>query len=680
MSEHVSRDIIRTVEKLKKALHYHNYRYYVLDDPVISDAAYDRMLRELIELEQQYPQLVSPDSPTARVGAPPLDKFASVAHRLPMLSLDNGFNESEILEFHQRIVRLLNRSDTILYTAEPKLDGIAVELVYENGILTMAATRGDGFQGEVITANVKTIPSVPLKLQEAENHPMPELLEVRGEIILTHDGFRHLNAERRQMDLPTFANPRNAAAGSLRQLDSRITARRPLEIYVYGPGAMTDMAFETQWQTLQTLKSYGFRINPLIRPQITIKEALAYYRELDEKRSSLPYEIDGVVIKVDRIKDQEQLGVKSRSPRWAIAYKFEALEETTQVTDIEVNVGRTGTLTPVALLEPVNIGGVTVSRATLHNEDEIARKDIRIGDRVLVKRAGDVIPKVVQVIKAVRTGGETPFVMPDHCPVCGSPAIRMKDEAAVRCVNVSCPAQVKERIRHFVSKKGFDIDGFGEKLAEQLVERHLVTSYADIFRLDTETLQVLDRMGPKSARNLVQAIDQARSIRFSRFLYALGIRHVGEYMAGILAGKYSKLEALQRADVEELQAIEGVGPIVAGSIVAFFSNAANREILHHLMGNGIHIEAEVQKAEPQFDALNEKTFVLTGTLQSMSRAVAKARIEQAGGWVSGSVSRRTDYVVAGEKAGTKLDKARLLGITVLDENEFRQLFQESDNR
>jgi DNA ligase (NAD+) len=680
MSEPVSRDIIRTVENLKKDLHYHNYRYYVLDDPIISDAAYDRMLRELIELERQYPELASPDSPTVRIGAPPLEKFESVAHRLPMLSLDNGFHESDILDFHHRIIRTLKPSRTILYTVEPKLDGIAVELVYEKGILTMASTRGDGFYGEGITANVRTIPSIPLKLQNIAHHPVPNLLEVRGEIILTHEGFRRLNAERSQMNLPIFANPRNAAAGSLRQLDSRVTARRPLEIYVYGPATMTDMAFESQWEALQTLKSYGFRINPLIRPQITIEEALACYRDLDKKRSSLPYDIDGVVIKVDRVKYQDQLGVKSRSPRWAIAYKFKALEETTQVNDIEVNVGRTGILTPVALLEPVDIGGVTVSRATLHNEDEIARKDIRIGDRVLVKRAGDVIPKVVQVITAVRTGEEKPFVMPAHCPVCGSPTIRMKDEAAVRCVNVSCPAQVKERIRHFVSKKGFDIDGFGEKLAEQLVERHLVTSYADIFRLDTETLQVLDRMGPKSARNLVQAIDQARSIRFSRFLYALGIRHVGEYMAGILAGKYSKLEALQRADVEELQAIEGVGPIVAGSIVAFFSNAANREILHHLMGNGIHIEAEVQKAEPQFDALNEKTFVLTGTLQSMSRAVAKARIEQAGGWVSGSVSRRTDYVVAGEKAGTKLDKARLLGITVLDENEFRQLFQESDNR
>lgn len=677
MPDTIPPHIIHTVEKLRKELHDHNYRYHVLDDPVISDAAYDRMLHELIALENRYPQLASPDSPTARVGAPPLEKFESAAHRLPMLSLDNGFNEGDILDFDQRVKKLLNISAPILYTAEPKLDGIAVELVYEDGMLIMASTRGDGFSGEVITANVRTIPSVPLRLQTSDSRQAPAMLEVRGEIILTREGFQRLNEEREKMDLPTFANPRNAAAGSLRQLDSKITAGRPLEIYSYGLGMVTGIAFESQWQTLQELKAYGFRINPLIRPRIGIRETLDYYHELSRKRASLPYEIDGIVIKVDKTEYQKSLGEKSRSPRWAIAYKFEALEETTRINDIEVNVGRTGTLTPVALLQPVSLGGVTVSRASLHNEDEILRKDIRIGDRVLVKRAGDVIPQVVQVITSVRTGREKPFVMPERCPVCGSPAIRVEGEAAVRCVNVGCPAQVRERIKHFVSKGGFDIDGLGDKLAEQLVDRHLVSSYADIFTLDRDTLQSLERMGPKSARNLIDAIEKAKMIRFSRFLYALGIRHVGEHMAGILAREYRHPEALTAAGKEELEAIEGIGPIVAASIVGFFENLSNRDIIHHLFENGVQIEAEGEKAayRPK-GALLGKTFVLTGTLTSMTRNEARALIETAGGKVTGSVSRNTDYVVAGEKAGSKLDKAGALGISVLDENAFKRLIGE----
>ncbi len=538
MQKHVNPAIIKKVEDLRLALHRHNYRYYVLDDPEISDSEYDRIMQELLELEAAYPDLSSPDSPTLRVGAPPLDKFETVAHSLPMLSLDNGFNDIDIIEFDRRIKKNLLADDDIIYTAEPKLDGVAVELIYENGRLVTASTRGDGINGENITSNVRTIRSVPMLIENGKDKSIPTLIEVRGEVFINLEGFSRLNDERLGQNLHPFANPRNAAAGSLRQLDSRITAQRPLEMFFHGVGIVADLVLESHWEMMQTLRNLGFRINPLIKPKATIEEVLDYYRELVEKRHQLPYDIDGMVIKVDSLIVQRHLGATSRSPRWAIAYKFKALQETTRVTNIEVQVGRTGALTPVAHLVPVIIGGAKVSRATLHNEDEIKRKDIRIGDTVLVQRAGDVIPEVVKVIDLKRTGEEKTFKMPLKCPVCSASVVRTEDEAALRCINTACPAQVKERIKHFASKGAFDIDGLGDKLVEQLVDKGLLFSYADIFRLNEDALENLERMGPKSAANIIAAISKSKQITLNRFLYALGIRHVGEHVAFILANTY----------------------------------------------------------------------------------------------------------------------------------------------
>ena len=545
----INPSIIQRVKGLRQALHRHNYRYYVLDDPEISDAEYDRMMQELVKLETDFPDLMSPDSPTLRVGAPPLDKFETIEHSIPMLSLENGFNDQDIIEFDRRIKRNLNIDSDIIYTTEPKLDGVAVELVYENGRLITASTRGDGFSGELITSNVRTIPSVPLRLHTEKEKTIPSLLEVRGEVFIGKEAFKSLNNERLDETLPPFANPRNAAAGSLRQLDSKITAKRPLEIFVYGVGRIADLVWESHSDILYALQKLGFRINPHIRPKVTIKEVIDGYKALSEQRDLLPYDIDGMVIKVDSLALQRLLGATSRSPRWAIAYKFKAIQETTQIIDIDVQVGRTGTLTPVAHLVPVKIGGVIVSRATLHNEDEIKRKDIKIGDTVLVQRAGDVIPEVVKVITSKRTGEEKTFNMPLSCPVCDSSVIRSENEAAFRCINTSCSAQVKERIKHFASKGAFDIDGLGEKLIEQLVDKDLLFSYADIFRLKEDMLKNLDRMGSKSAGNIVRAIEDSKRITLNRFIYALGIRHVGEHVAGILAKvlrSFDKLDARNR--------------------------------------------------------------------------------------------------------------------------------------
>ncbi|MDH3345356.1 MAG: NAD-dependent DNA ligase LigA, partial [Desulfobacteraceae bacterium] len=535
MQKNIDPEVIKRVTQLREALHRHSYRYYVLDDPEISDSEYDRMMQELIRLETNYSDLASPDSPTLRVGAPPLDKFETVEHSIPMLSLDNGFSDADIFDFDLRVKRSLDTDETIFYTAEPKLDGVAVELVYENGRLISASTRGDGFSGELITSNVRTIRSVPMVLEKGKGPKNPSLLEVRGEVFIGKKGFKRLNDRRLDRNLPPFANPRNAAAGSLRQLDSRVTAKRSLEIFFYGIGRVADLDLESHGDTLQALQKLGFRINPNIRSKITIEAAIDCYRDLSERRNLLPYDIDGMVIKVDSLRLQRLLGATSRSPRWAIAYKFKALQETTQVLDIAVQVGRTGTLTPVAHLSPVKVGGVTVGRATLHNEDEIRRKDIRIGDTVLVQRAGDVIPEIVKVITSKRTGEERIFKMPLNCPVCNSPVVRAQDEAALRCIDISCSAQIKERIKHFASKGALDIDGLGDKLIEQMVEKGLLFSYADIFRLEEEPLKNLERMGSKSAANILNAIEASKPIAFSRFLFALGIRHVGEHVAGILA-------------------------------------------------------------------------------------------------------------------------------------------------
>jgi DNA ligase (NAD+) len=661
---------IGRIKELRQALHRHNYRYYVLDDPEISDAEYDRIMQELLKLEKDFPDLLSADSPTLRVGAPSLDKFETIEHSIPMLSLENGFNDQDIIEFDRRIKKNLNVDSEIIYTAEPKLDGVAVELVYENGRLITASTRGDGFYGELITSNVRTIRSVPLRLHTEKEKRIPSLLEVRGEVFIGKEAFKSLNKERLDEDFPPFANPRNAAAGSLRQLDSKITAKRPLEIFVYGVGRIADLVLESHSDILYALQKLGFRINSHIRPKVTIKEVIDCYRELSEQRDLLPYDIDGMVIKVDSLALQRHLGATSRSPRWAIAYKFKAIQETTRVVGIEVQVGRTGTLTPVAHLVPVRIGGVTVRRATLHNEDEIKRKDIKIGDTVLVQRAGDVIPEVVKVIISKRTGEEKTFNMPHSCPVCDSSVIRSENEAALKCINTSCSAQVKERIKHFASKGAFDIEGLGDKLIDQLVEKKLLRSYADIFRLREDVLKDLERMGSKSAANIVHAVEKSKQITLNRFIYALGIRHVGEHVAGILAGSFESLEKLIGTTLDVLEAIDGVGPVVAESILEFFKKNENRKIVDDMIANGVQIYRD--NAHKQ-GTLSGKIFVLTGTLATLTRSEAKRAIEKAGGKVAGSVSGKTDYLVIGASPGSKFNRAQELGVDIIDEETLKKL-------
>jgi DNA ligase (NAD+) len=662
------------VRQLQQLLNDHNYYYHVLDDPRISDAEYDRLMQELIQLETENPEFKTPDSPTQRVGGPPLPAFDHAEHTFPMLSLDNAFSDQDILAFHTRVIKNTGSQD-IWYTAEPKLDGVAIELRYENGTLVQAVTRGDGFVGEVVTDNVRTIRTVPLGLR-GDSIPCPDLLEVRGEVFISREGFQSLNRQRENRGEPVFANPRNAAAGSLRQLDSTVTASRPLDLFVYGRGQVEGLTFDSQSGFLEAMVALGFPVNPLVKKKISIDQALAFYRELIEIRPDLPYEIDGMVIKVDRLDFQQMLGEKIKSPRWAIACKFAAVEKITRIRDILVQVGRTGTLTPVAVLEPVQVGGVTVSRATLHNMDEILKKDIRIGDNALITRAGDVIPKVVSILPADRTGKEKMFEMPAHCPVCRSLVQRLEGESAVKCVNAACPAQVKERIRHFASKKGFDIDGLGKKLVEQLVDEGLLTSFADLFTLKQETLIPLERLAEKSADNLVTAIDNARQISLHRFIFALGIDHTGEHAARILARTFDTLRDLMAASREDLEAIHGLGTITADAIAGFFENSENRALITRLTDSGVHIvNSPAEPAESKDHVFAGKTLVLTGTLTAMTRSEAKARLQALGARVTGSVSKNTDYLVAGKEAGSKLAKARDLGIPVLDEDRFLALME-----
>ncbi|SMC71923.1 DNA ligase (NAD+) [Desulfocicer vacuolatum DSM 3385] len=665
---------------LQRELNRHNFLYHTKDDPEISDAQYDRMMARLLEIEKKFPELSAPDSPTRRVGGALLEAFESAPHSIPMLSLDNAFSDEDITEFHKRVLRLL-KDTPLSYTVEPKMDGVAVELRYEKGILTRATTRGDGVVGEVITDNVRTIRTIPLGLIPLPGISLPDLLEVRGEVIITSDDFKTLNRRRLEKDLSLFANPRNAAAGSLRQLDSRITASRPLSIYVYGTGLCQGIEFDSHGRMLATLQSMGFPVNPLVKQNLSIKQVLAYYRELETMRHTLAYEIDGMVMKVDSIKSQETLGVKTRSPRWAIAYKFPAQEAATVVNDIIVQVGRTGTLTPVALLEPVSIAGVTVSRATLHNADEVSRKDVRVGDQVVVIRAGDVIPKVVKVITDRRIGDETPFIMPDTCPVCQSPVLRLPEESAVKCINVSCSAQVKERIKHFVSKGAFDVDGMGKKLVEQLVERKVISSFADLFTLQKAELSAMDRMGDKSADNIVRALKKASKITLPKFIFALGIDHTGENAALVLARQFQTLEGITAASKQALEAIDGVGPKTAAAVHDFFANPDNRQVIERLLANGVRISDFSMKA-PQPGATLEdpgpflgKTVVLTGNLEMMTRSDAKKKLQSLGAKVTSSISTKTDFLVAGASAGSKLTRAKALGITILDEVQFKEMLK-----
>jgi DNA ligase (NAD+) len=655
------------MDKLRRLLDYHNYRYHVLDDPEISDAQYDAMFRELQALETTYPQWITPDSPTQRVGAPPLEKLGTVEHAQPMLSLANAFSEKEVGEFDERIHRFLNHDGPIEYVVEPKMDGVAVELIYIAGVLRIGSTRGDGIRGEDITQNLKTIRSIPLRLMETPAHPTADRIDVRGEVFITVTDFNKLNQQRLKKGEPPFANPRNAAAGSLRQLDSAVTAERPLDIFFYGIGEFQGRSFDTHWELLENLKNWGLKVNPLIRRCPDIEASILHYRRLLDMRPSLPYEADGAVLKVNSLDLQNRLGEISRSPRWALAFKFPSHQETTTVRDIQVQVGRTGALTPVAILEPVRVGGVQVTRATLHNQDEIDRKDIRIGDTVVIQRAGDVIPEVVEVVSGRRTGRELPFKIPEQCPVCGSRVARLDGESAHRCMGLSCPAKLKESILHFASKRAMDIDGLGEKLVQQLVDRRVVEDVADLYMLDQVQLASLERLADKSASNILNAVERTKEIPLERFYYALGIRHVGEHLAKVMAHHYPNINQLAAAEEQELTQIHEIGPKVAQSIVAFFREPHNRETIERLLQAGVK---PVPTLEHKPSVLQGKTIVFTGTLESMTRQEAQTLVERWGGRAASEVSSKTDWVVAGPRAGSKLQKATALGITVLTEEEF----------
>ena len=680
----MTQEIKNQAQALQKELSQHNYRYHVLDDPIISDHEYDRMLRQLIEIERAYPEYSTPDSPTKRIGAPPLEAFEKAEHQVPMLSLDNAFNDGEIIDFHQRILRL-SEQDNILYLSEPKFDGVAVSIIYENGTLTEASTRGDGFTGELITQNIRTIRTLPLKLDET-HLKVPALLEVRGEVIIRKEDFEKLNQTRLEQEQQAFANPRNAAAGSLRQLDSKRTAQRPLDIFIHGVGIIQGMEFTnqitSQGQMLDTFKKYGLPVSPHVKTGLSLNQVLRAYRELAELRLTLPYEIDGMVVKVDDIRLQQQLGQKIKSPRWAIAYKFEPMEKTSKILDIIVQVGRTGVLTPVACLDPVNISGVMVSRATLHNEDEIKRKDIRIGDKALVIRAGDVIPKIVKVFPSERTGSEPPFEMPEFCPVCKSRIEKIKQDRSPRlnqvnkCVNASCRAQLEEKIRHFVSNKAFDIEGLGKKSVKQLVEQELIGSFPDIFTLEQQTLAKLERMGEKSAKNLIEAIEKAKQISLRRFLYALGIDHTGENAARLISEEFSALDKIMNLTQDELEAIHGIGPETAQAVSLYFSNQENMDMINKLVQAGVLIETDKKSLADQKESAYKdhpfyaKQIVLTGTLESMTRTQTKDILEKLGAKVTSTISSKTHYLIAGTKAGSKLEKAKKAGIRIIDEEEF----------
>jgi DNA ligase (NAD+) len=670
-------DVARRVRALREEIDAHNHRYYVLDQPTIPDSEYDALFRELLDLEAAHPELVTPDSPSQRVGAAPRTDFAAVTHRVPMLSLNNAFADEDVIAFDRRAREALGL-EAIEYAAEPKFDGLAISLAYANGGFVGGATRGDGFTGEDVSANLRTIHAIPLRLPDPEP---PRFFEVRGEVIMLKRDFEKLNCEQLARGEKTFANPRNAAAGSLRQLDPKVTARRPLTFFAYGIGAVEGGArrWTTQAELLDYLTQQRFRVAPERRVEQGAARLLDYYREIGVQRDRLPYEIDGVVYKVNGLHEQERLGFVARAPRFAIAHKYPAEEAVTEVLDIEVQVGRTGALTPVARLKPVAVGGVTITNATLHNEDEIRRKDVRVGDQVVVRRAGDVIPEVLSVIPERRPAGSRVFVMPVQCPVCGSRVERLPDEAVARCTaGLYCPAQRKQALRHFASRRAMDIEGLGEKLVDQLVDRGLVRDPSDLYHLGVADLAELERMGEKSAANVVAAIEASKCTTLARFIYALGIRNVGEATAKDLAQHFGALDAVMGATVEALERVPDVGPVVAASIAGFFSEPHNREVVGSLRALGVHWPSLPAVAAAPSRARG-RTFVLTGTLPHLSREEAKARIEAAGGQVTGSVSRKTDYVVVGASPGSKYERARAFEIPVLDETELLALLGEVPN-
>lgn len=661
------------LDALRTEINQHNYRYYALDDPAIPDAEYDRLMQQLQALEQQWPALISPDSPTQRVGAAPLAGFSQVVHQVPMLSLDNAFNRDELVDFDRRIRDRLGSEGRILYSCEPKLDGIAVSLLYRNGVLERGATRGDGAVGEDITHNVRTISSIPLRLMGED---YPAVLEVRGEIYMPKEGFRQLNERARSKDEKLFVNPRNAAAGSLRQLDARVTAQRPLQMCCYGVGLVAEgNVADGHFDMLKQLQGWGFRINAEMRLVEGIEACLDYQQYLLSRRDQLPYDIDGIVFKVDDIDLQKQLGFVARAPRWATAFKFPAEEELTTLLGVDFQVGRTGAITPVARLAPVFVGGVTVSNATLHNRDEIERLGVMINDTVVVRRAGDVIPQVAKVVLEQRPDTVEPIVFPTHCPICESVLERIEGEAVTRCTGaLLCAAQQKEAIKHFASRKAMDIDGLGDKLVEQLVDERLIQSVADLYRLDVEQLSSLERMGRKSAENLLAALTKSQSTTLAKFLYALGIREVGEATANNLAQHYGSLARVQQASVESLLEVPDVGPVVARHVFDFFAGEHSHELLQQLMELGIHWPDVAVKSAAQLP-LKGTTYVVTGTLEALSRSEAKAQLEDLGAKVAGSVSKKTTCVVAGPGAGSKLNKAAELGVEVIDEAALIALLQ-----
>ncbi|MFC2552851.1 MAG: NAD-dependent DNA ligase LigA [Rodentibacter sp.] len=662
------------LETLRNTLRRYEYEYHVLDNPSVPDSEYDRLFHQLKALELEHPDLVTADSPTQRVGAKPLAGFRQIRHEMPMLSLDNAFSDEEFYAFVKRIEdRLIVLPKPLTFCCEPKLDGLAVSILYINGVLSQAATRGDGSRGEDITANIRTIRNVPLQL--LIDNP-PARLEVRGEVFMPHAGFERLNKHALELGEKTFANPRNAAAGSLRQLDPNITSKRPLVFNAYSIGIAEGINLpNTHYARLQWLKSVGIPINPEIRLCNGVQEVLAFYRDMQNKRALLGYDIDGTVLKINDIELQNKLGFISKAPRWAIAYKFPAQEELTVLNDVEFQVGRTGAITPVAKLKPVFVAGVTVSNATLHNGDEIARLNLAIGDTVVVRRAGDVIPQIIGVLHERRPTDAKPIIFPHNCPVCGSQIVRIEGEAVARCTGgLFCAAQRKESLKHFVSRKAMDIDGVGGKLIEQLVERELIRTPADLFKLDLTPLMQLERMGEKSAKNALNSLEQAKHTTLARFIFALGIREVGESTALNLANHFKTLEALKNADFEQLQAVPDVGEVVANRILAFWREPHNVDAVNDLIAQGIHWDA-VETKEAGDNPFKGKIVVLTGTLSQMGRNEAKALLQEMGAKVSGSVSAKTDFVIAGDAAGSKLTKAQELGITVLSEDEFLALLQ-----
>ena len=668
----------KQIDTLRHDLRRYEYEYHVLDNPTIPDAEYDRLFHQLKALEAAHPELITADSPTQRVGAKPLSGFAQIRHEIPMLSLDNAFSDEEFYAFVKRIEdRLIRLPEPLTFCCEPKLDGLAVSILYVNGVLTQAATRGDGTTGEDITANIRTIRNIPLQL--LMDNP-PARLEVRGEVFMPHAGFERLNQLALEKGEKTFANPRNAAAGSLRQLDPKITSKRPLVLNAYSIGIAEGVDLpNTHYDRLQWLKSIGIPVNPEIRLCNGTDEVLDFYRDIQNKRSSLGYDIDGTVLKINDIALQEKLGFISKAPRWAIAYKFPAQEELTRLNDVEFQVGRTGAITPVAKLEPVFVAGVTVSNATLHNGDEIERLDIAIGDTVVIRRAGDVIPQIIGVLHDRRPADARPIIFPKTCPVCDSAIVRIEGEAVARCTGgLFCAAQRKEALKHFVSRKAMDIDGVGGKLIEQLVDRELVHTPADLFKLDLTTLTRLERMGTKSAENALASLEKAKNTTLARFIFALGIREVGEATALNLANHFKTLEALQNADLEALQQVPDVGEVVANRILAFWHEPHNVAVVNDLIAQGVHWET-VETKEVTENRFKGKTVVLTGTLTQMGRNEAKALLQDMGAKVSGSVSAKTDFVIAGDAAGSKLTKAQELGVTVLTEEEFLAEIQSSLN-